>query len=218
MSIRILIADDHSVLRAGLRTLLNDDPELELVGEATDGDETIRLAGELRPDIILLDIAMPGPDGIEVSRRMKEMLPETRVLILTVYEEEGLLQEAFQAGVAGYITKRAAASELINAIHAVSRGHLYVHPSMTRGLMTQTAYGLRLRRSLVPGGSPAEPLTPRERRVLRFVAQGYTNSQIAELLTVSVRTVHRDRAKLMAKLGLHTRVELVRYAKEHFLL
>lgn len=207
MSIRILIADDHGVLRAGLRALLNAEPDFEVVAEAADGKETLRLTEELRPDVTLLDINMPGPDGIEVTRRLKEMMPEARVLILTVHEDEGLLREAIRAGASGYILKRAVESELINAIHAVWRGDLYVHPAMTRTLFQD------LRSTFVPDEEPIEPLTPRETEVLHLIAEGHTNRQIAEVLSISVRTVESHRANLMGKLGLNSRVELVRYAK-----
>lgn len=212
MPIRILIADDHGVLRVGLRVLLNAEPDLEVIGEAADGHETLRLAGELHPDVVLLDISMPEPGGIEVTRRLKETLPDTRVLILTVHEDVGLLREAVQAGAAGYIIKRAVESELINAIHAVWRGDVYIHPAMTRALLTDAAP--------TPASSevPVEPLTPRETEVLQLIAQGYTNRQIAEALTISIRTVETHRANLMDKLGLRSRVELVRYAREHGLL
>lgn len=212
--IHILLADDHGVLRAGLRALLDAEPGLQVVGEATDGQETLLLAGELHPDVVLLDVSMPGPGGIEVTRQLEEALPETRVLILTVHEDESLLREAIQAGAAGYITKRAIKSELINAIHAVWRGDLYVHPAMTRALLGDS-----------PPSPPAgenqglvEPLTPREIEVLRLIAQGYTNCQAAEVLYISVRTVESHRANVMGKLGLRGRVELVRYALEHGLL
>ncbi len=209
MPIQILIADDHGVLRAGLRTLLNAEPNLEVVGEASDGDTVLRLANELRPDIVLLDISMPGPGGIEVTRQLKESLPELRVLILTAHEDESMLREAVQAGAAGYIIKRAVESELINAILSVSRGDLYVHPAMTRALLKET--------SLFPSvpEPSVESLTPREIEVLRLIAKGYTNGQIAKELSLSVRTVESHRANLMGKLELRSRVELVRYAMEH---
>ena len=209
MPIQILIADDHGVLRAGLRTLLNAEPNLEVIAEASDGNDVLRLASELRPDIVLLDISMPGPGGIEVTRRLKEALPELRVLILTAHEDESLLREAVQAGAAGYIIKRAVESELINAIHAVWRGDLYVHPAMTRALLKET--------SLFPSmpEPSVESLTPREIEVLRLIAKGYTNGQIAKELSLSVRTVESHRANLMGKLELRSRVELVRYAMEH---
>jgi len=209
MPIHILIADDHGVLRAGLRTLLNAEPDLEVIAEASDGNDVLRLASELRPDIVLLDVSMPGPGGIEVTRRLKEALPELRVLILTAHEDESLLREAVQAGAAGYIIKRAVESELINAIHAVWRGDLYVHPAMTRALLKEM--------SLFPVSDEpvVESLTPREIEVLRLIAKGYTNGQIAKELSLSVRTVESHRANLMSKLELRSRVELVRYAMEH---
>ena len=211
MSIRILIADDHGVLRAGLRALLNAEPDMQVVGEAIDGQETLRLAGELSPDVVLLDISMPGPGGIEITRQLKANLPHTLVLILTVHEDRGLLREAMRAGAAGYITKRAIEPELINAIHAVRRGDLYVHPAMTRALLQD-----------VPPSSDdddlVEALTSRETEVLQLIAQGYTNRQAAEALGIGVRTVETHRANIMAKLGLRGRVELVRYAKEYGLL
>ena len=209
MSIRILIADDHGVLRAGLRALLSAESDLEVAGEAADGGETLRLVSELDPDVVLLDVNMPGPDGIEVTRRLKAVKPEVRVLILTVHEDEGLLREAIRAGASGYILKRAVESELIYAIHAVWRGDLYVHPAMTRALLQD------LHSTLVADEAPVEPLTPREMEVLRLIAEGHTNRQIAEVLSISIRTVESHRANLMSKLGLHSRVELVRYAKRH---
>jgi len=209
MPIQILIADDHGVLRAGLRTLLNAEPNLEVIAEASNGNDVLRLANELRPDIVLLDISMPGPGGIEVTRRLKEAMPQLRVLILTAHEDESLLREAVQAGAAGYIIKRAVESELINAIHSVWRGDLYVHPAMTRALLKET--------SLFPASAEpvVESLTPREIEVLRLIAKGYTNGQIAKELDLSVRTVESHRANLMGKLELRSRVELVRYAVEH---
>ena len=211
MSLKILIADDHGVLRAGLRALLNTDPNFQVIGEASDGAEALRLAQDLRPDVVLADISMPGLSGIEIARRLRESLPSTRVLILTVHEDKSLLREAIQAGAAGYILKRAVESELIDAIRAVARGELYVHPAMTRALLADSPPADH---STVA----ADALSPRELDVLRLVAQGYTNRQIADDLHLSVRTVENHRANLMDKLQLHSRVELVRYATEHHLL
>jgi len=210
-SIQILIADDHGVLRAGLCALLNAEPGLEVTGEATNAEETLRLAHKLRPDILLLDISMPGSSGIEITRELKKAQPDTSVLILTIHEEESLLQKAIHAGASGYVTKRAIKTELINAIHAVQRGDLYVHPTMTRALMEDQS------------SSPAddgliEPLTPRETEVLRLIALGHTNRQTANLLNISVRTAESHRANIMGKLNAHGRVELVRYAIDHDLL
>jgi two-component system response regulator NreC len=216
MSIRILIVDDHGVLRAGLKALLSAEPDFEVVQDASNGTDALRLAADLNPDIVLLDMSMPGPNGIEVTRQLKKTLPEIRILILTVHEDEVMLQEAIQAGASGYILKRAVESELIDAIQAVWRGDLYVHPAMTRALLkaiSPTAHP-------VPGSQEelVEALTPREAEVLRLIAQGYTNRQMADHLSISVRTVESHRANLMGKLGLRSRVELVRYAKENKLI
>ncbi len=209
MPIPILIADDHGVLRAGLRALLSAEADLEVVADADNGEDALRLATELQPEVVLLDLNMPGLGGIEVTKRLKKVLPDARVLILTVHEDEGLFQEAMQAGASGYIIKRAVESELIDAIRAVKRGDVYVHPAMTRALLKEIAP------SPVNQETPVEALTRREIDVLRLIAQGYTNRQTAEALSISVRTVESHRANLMGKLNLHSRVDLVRYAKEH---
>ena len=210
MKTRVLIADDHPLLRAGLRRLLAADPELEVVGEAGTGEEVLRLTSELRPDIVLLDISMPGENGIETTRILKAKLPGVRVLFLTMHEEEGLLQEALRAGGDGYVVKRADEPEILRAIHAVRDGNLYIHATMTRAVGGGSP----------AGGSPAplETLTHREVDVLRLLAKGNTNRQIAELLNLSIRTVESHRANLMGKLGLASRVELVTYAEDHTLL
>ncbi len=212
MSIRILIADDHGVLRAGLRALLSAESEIEVVGEAADGNEVLDSVGKLCPDVVVLDINMPGPDGIEVTRRLRESSPDTRILILTVHEDESLLRAAIREGASGYIVKRAVGTELIDAIYAIWRGELYVHPAMTRALLKD------LNPTLISDETPVETLTPRETEVLRLIAEGHTNRQAAEILTISVRTVESHRANLMGKLGLDSRVELVRYAKRHSFL
>lgn len=212
MPIRILIADDHALVRSGLRALLCADRDLEVVGEAGDGAETLRLAGELAPDLVLLDVSMPGESGIATAERLKEAHPELAVLFLTMHEDEGLLHEALRTGAAGYVIKRAEASELLQAIRAASRGDIYVHPAMTRGLLRQPVTTQHRR------GPAAPELTARELDVLRLLARGNTNRQIAGLLGLSTRTVESHRANLMGKLGLTSRVELVDYAEEHDLL
>lgn len=214
MTIRILIADDHSLIRTGLRTILNAQPGFEIVGEAADGHETLRLAQELRPDVVLTDISMPGPvgGGIAVARRLKEILPSIRVLILTVHEDESLLREAVRAGAAGYIIKRAAETELVTAIEAACRGELYIHPAVTRSLFKEPTPA-PASRALVD-----EALTQREIDVLRLLAKGYTNRQIADVLNLSMRTVEGHRSNLMSKLNVHSRVELTSFAEERGLL
>ena len=212
MSIRILIADDHGLIRAGLRALLEDVPDMQVVGEAADGQAVLRLTAELQPDIVLMDISMPGLNGIEATRRLREILPQARVLALTAHEDEGMLREMIRAGAFGYIIKRAIESELINAIHVISQGLMYVDPTMTRTLFKD------LSPHAAPPQAAAEALTPREMDVLRLLARGYTNRQIAQELNISPRTVEGHRSSLVSKLGFSGRVELMNYAEEHGLL
>ncbi len=215
MTISVVIADDHGVLRAALRALLKGEPDMEVVGEASDGQETVKRTQELKPRVLLLDMTMPGPGGIEITRQLQKTLPETRVLVLTVHEDERLVREALHAGASGYIIKRAFDSELTNAIRAVADGNLYIHPALTRAFIKE---------QIPPTSAPASesregadedsPLTRRETEVLRLIAKGYTNRQVADELSLSVRTVETHRANLMSKLGVTSRVELVRFAKE----
>jgi DNA-binding NarL/FixJ family response regulator len=213
VTIRILIGDDHTILRAGLCALLNAEPGLEVVGEAADGPGVLRLAVELQPDVVLLDISMPGLTGIEVTRRLKETVPETRVLVLTMHTNGEMLAEALRAGAAGYTIKMAPASDLVNAIHTVAAGDRYIHPAVADPAEARpsSAGG--------PGaGEVGQILTPRETEVLRLIAQGHTTRQIAEALQISIRTVRNHHTNLADKLGLHSRTELVRYAKAHGLV
>lgn len=212
MAIRILIADDHGVMRAGLRAILEDEPEIEVVGVAADGEEAVHLAGVLHPEIVLLDIGMPGLDGIEATRQLRQISANTLVLILSVYEDESLLREAIKAGASGYIIKRAAEDELIGAIQAVSRGDMYIHPAITRLLLKD------LNPIIDPKKGALEALTPRELEVMGYIVRGYTNRQIAETLYISIRTVEGHRASLLGKLGLKNRVELVEFAEKYGLL
>jgi two-component system response regulator NreC len=207
-----LLADDHGILRAGLRNLLNAEPDFEVVGEAADGIQALEMTEQTHPDLILMDINMPNMSGIEMLQQLRAKQNATKVLMLTVHEDEGLLKKAIRAGASGYLVKRAAESDLINAIRTVMQGDMYVHPSMTRALL----------KDLVPA-PPSNPagdntLTHREIEILRMVARGYTNNQIAEKLSISARTVEGHRANLMGKLGLHSRVELVEYAEQHGLM
>jgi two-component system response regulator NreC len=212
MSIRILIADDHGVMRAGLHAVLDQEEDLEVVAEAETGEEALHLAGVLSPDIVLLDIGLPGMDGIETTRRLRHRFPNIHVLILTVYEEESLLREAINAGAAGYIIKRAVQEELISAIRAVSRGDMYIHPSITRLLLKDLSPSVKVK----TGG--LQLLTPRERELMEYIVRGFTNRQIAEKLFISVRTVEGHRASLLNKLGLKNRVELVEFAEKFGLI
>jgi two-component system response regulator NreC len=210
--IRVLIADDHAIVRTGLRALLNAEPTMKLVGEATGGYEAIELAGKSNADILVLDISMPDLDGISVTKKIKSQFPDLRILILTVHEDEALLREAIRVGAAGYILKRAAETELISAIRAIIGGDLYVDPSMVRVLLSDEI------KPIATSPESVEPLTHREREILKLIVQGYTNRQTGEELNISTRTVEGHRANLVAKLGLHSRVELVRYAREQGLI
>ena len=212
MPINILLADDHGLVRAGLRALLSAEPDMKIIAEADNGLDAEKLVQELTPDVVLIDINMPGKDGIEVTRSLSGKVPNTRMLVTTVHEDESLLQEAIRAGASGYIVKRAVESELIDAIRAVQRGDMYVHPSMTRSLLKTSD------ETSNSSDAPLEDLTPRELDVLRLIAVGYTNRQMAEKLSISVRTVEGYRANLMGKLNVQGRVELVSYARHHNLV
>jgi two-component system, NarL family, response regulator NreC len=212
MSIRILLADDHGVIRAGLRALLEDVPDMTVVAESSDGVEAVAKAFELKPDVVLMDLSMPNMGGLEATRQLLQREPGMRILILTVHEDESLLKEVIRAGAAGYIVKRAAQEDLMHAIRIVARGDLYVHPAMTRMLFNEPA------RDAVSGSTNVDTLTLREIEVLQLLAKGCTNRQIAGQLSLSPRTVEGHRANIAGKLGLHSRVELVEYAEKHGLL
>jgi two-component system response regulator NreC len=209
MSTRILIVDDHGVLRAGLRALLADEPGLEVVGEAATCEEGLAAALELRPDIVLMDVSIPGIGGLALTRLIRENLPGTKVIVLTFHEDHAILREALASGAAGYVVKRAVESELLAAIQAATRGEIYVHPSMTRGLLEEP----RRPASRLHRGDP-EQLSGREVDVVKLLTSGYTNRQIADRLGLSVRTVESHRARIMMKLGLSSRADLVRWAAE----
>jgi two-component system response regulator NreC len=217
--IRVLLADDHAVLRAGLRALLNSQPDIEVVGEAADGDEALRAAERVRPDIVLMDITMPGTDGLEATRRLKHRQPQVRVIVLTMHEDEEFLRQVLAAGGSGYVLKKAAESELLSALRAVHRGEAFIYPSLTQvlieGYLRQTEERGRKKELAEPA---PDNLTAREVEVLRLIAQGYTNQQIADQLVISVKTVETHKAHIMDKLGLRSRVELVRYAVQRGLL
>lgn len=219
MMTRILIVDDHSVLRAGLRTLIGAESDLEVVGEAAEGVAALRLAAALRPDVVVMDISLPQMDGLEVTRLLLAAQPYVRVLIFSMHEDKALQQQALRVGAVGYVVKRAVESELVNAIRAAMRGELCIQPNLARTLTATTGApaGTERGRAVVDSGS-SDPLTPREMEVLRLIAMGHTNREIADELIISPRTVESHRANLIGKLDLHSRVELVRYATAHGLL
>jgi len=203
--IRLLIADDHAIVREGLVALLEDEPDLEVVGQAGTGREAVMLARKLRPDIALLDITMPDMTGLEAARQIAAELPEVQILILTMHEEEAFFFEALRAGAAGYVLKGAYSDELLSAIRVVHEGGVYLAPKLAGGLVRDY-----LERQSHP--PPDDPLTPREREILTLIAQGLTNRDIAERLTLSINTVKTHRLRIYQKLDLHDRAALVEYA------
>lgn len=209
MAIRILLADDHGLIRAGLRLLLNDVPDFEVIGEAENGKSTLRLVEELKPDIVVMDISMGDMNGIEATRKLGKISPETKVIALTVHEDEGMLREMINAGAEGYVIKRAAETDLIHAINAVSQGYMYVHPAMISTLVKD----LTSEHSNKSNGK--EILTQRETQVLCLLARGYTNRQIAQELNLSQRTIEGHRSSLVTKLHISSRAELMEYVDVH---
>jgi DNA-binding NarL/FixJ family response regulator len=201
-SIRVLLADDHVLMRHGLRLIIDSQEDMEVVGEAGDGFEALELAEELRPDIILMDIAMPRCDGLEATRRIKSRLPEIKIIVLTVHEEAESLLEALWSGARGFLLKKARADELIAALRGVLRGEAHLSPLMTDKLVDEFVRLTKISSSL-----PVieNPLTPREKEVLREIARGANNKQIAALLTISVNTVKKHVSSILTKLGVQDR-------------
>jgi len=211
--VRVLIADDHTIVRSGVRLLLQAEPDIEVVGEALNGDEAVALAASLRPDVVLMDIAMPGMGGLEATRQIKARFPEMHVLVLTMHRSDEYFFEMLKAGASGYVLKGAETNELIGAIRAVARGEVFLYPTMAKQLLQD--YLNRLKE----GAGLSQPtLTPREREILRLLAEGYSNKEIAERLIVSPSTIHSHRTNLMRKLNLSSRHDLIRYARERGLI
>ena len=205
--IRTLIADDHTLLRNGICALLKDEPDIVIVGEASDGREAVRLAGQLKPDVVLMDIAMPLLNGLEATRQIKREYPEINVLVLTMYDNEEYFREMLEVGASGYIIKRAAASELVTAIRAVYHGEAVLSPAITRLLLEDY-----LNHDIHSQKDDPNALSSREREVLQLIAEGKTSREIAEILNLSVKTVQSHRTSLMQKLDLHDRGDLIKYA------
>lgn len=207
--LRIVLVDDHAVVRGGLRMLIESQDDMEVVGEAADGQTALDVIRALRPDVAVVDITMPTLNGVELTTALKQSTSGARILILTAHEEQGYLHRLLEAGVAGYVLKRSASHELIRAIRAVAEGQTYLDASVVRDVV----YGLVNRSSAgKPGGSSDEALSDRERQVLRSIARGYSNKEIASQLDVSIKSVETYKARSMEKLGLHSRAEIVRYA------
>lgn len=218
-TITIMLVDDHDVVRTGLRSYLETQPGLQVVAEARNGEEAISLATQIRPQIILMDITMPHMDGLEATRKLKALCPESLVLALTVHEDKQYFMEMLAAGASGYLTKQAAADELVAAIRAVATGAIYLQPALARWLLDD--YQRLARQSGMPiqiqtqkGGEVVglDILSARERQVLELVGQGLNNDQIGRNLDLSPKTIARHRERIMNKLNMHTRTELVKFA------
>jgi two-component system response regulator NreC len=207
--IRVLLADDHAILRSGLIRLLGEESDIEVIGEAENGREAVQKVQELHPDIVLMDIGMPVMNGMEATKQIKKRGNEVKVLVLTMHDNEEYLFQVLQAGASGYVLKKAADSDLVNAIHVVARGDCFLYPSAAK--MVVEDYLEKLKSGQEPTSS-LDTLTEREREILKLVAEGYTNREIAEALFISVKTVETHKANIMEKLNLHKRAELVRYA------
>ena len=203
--VKILIVDDHAVLRDGLRAMLGVYDEIEIVGEASEGKEAIKKVLESAPDVILMDLVMPGMDGLEATRRILKKMPKAKVLFLTQYETKEYLLSAIKAGAAGYIPKRALSSELLTAIHTVHKGDSFLYPSAAATLIE--GY-----RQQAEEAEPYDQLTAREREILKLIAEGHTSRKVSDILHISFRTVNGHRTKIMNKLNIHKSTELIKYA------
>jgi DNA-binding NarL/FixJ family response regulator len=210
MSVRILIADDHGIVRAGIRLLLERQPDIEVVAEAADGLEAVSQAQATRPDLCILDVSMPRMTGLQAAREIRAHLAETCVLMLSMHDDEHYLFEALKAGASGYVLKREADQDLVGAIQAIGRGEAFLTNAAQRSIIRQW---------MADGSEgPSLPLTPRELEIVKLIAEAFTNAQIADMLHLSEKTVESHRANVLRKLGMRDRVELVRYAIRHGLI
>ncbi|MFN2452014.1 MAG: response regulator [Candidatus Dormibacteria bacterium] len=207
--IRVLLADDHALFREGVRALLEVEDDIQVVGEVEDGRSAVTETVRLRPDVVLMDITMPRLDGVEATRQVTARAAQVKVLMLTMHDSEEVFQRSLSAGAAGYVLKRSGGLELVGAIRSTHEGNTYLSPFLAKALLHD--YQQRIQR----GGSPAEPtkrLSSREHEILKLIAEGQSSREIAELLDLSVKTVHNHRTRLMTKLNIHRNAELVKYA------
>ncbi len=210
--IRVLIADDHIIVRSGLRLLLEAEPDIDVVGEALEGSEALTLVEKHLPDVVLMDIAMPGMDGLEATRRIKARWPQIKVLVLTMHRSDEYFFEMLKAGASGYILKGAETSDLIQAVRVVGRGEVFLYPTMAQKLVKDYLNFIQW------GEETGSTLSPREKEILRLLSEGCSTKEIAEKLVVSPSTVHSHRSNLMSKLGLNSRRELIQYARQRGLI
>ena len=207
MSIRVLIADDHAILREGIKVLLQGQDDLAVVGEAGDGRQAVQRCQELRPDVVLMDIAMPGLGGYEAALEIRRLMPNIRVLVLTQYDNKEYVLRFLRAGAAGYVVKKAVATELVSAIRAVARGETYLHAAVAGAVVEDYLGGER-----PTDADVYDRLSEREKQVLKLIAEGLTNKEIASILDIAVKTVMAHRTNLMAKIGAHSRTDIFKFA------
>ncbi len=205
---RVLVTDDHAIVRDGICALLAVTDDIEAVGEATNGREALEMVASLAPDIVLMDIVMPLMDGLEATRRIHRKFPQTKVIVLTQYEDREYVLPVIEAGASGFVSKAAAASELLSAIRSVHRGDSFLSPSIARLLVDDYRQIARAGKS----NDTSEQLTDREREILKLLAEGHSTNEIARMLVISPKTVERHKTNLMAKLDIHNRLDLFKYA------
>lgn len=205
--LRILLAEDHETIRDGLKLLVNSQPDMETVGEADNGRIAVKLAQELLPDVVVMDVSMPELNGLQATKQLKQKCPQVKVLTLTRHTDDGYLQQLLQAGANGYVLKQSKSVELLRAIRTVAEGQTYLDPAITENALTQLRGGSPSR-----GAAPSASLTNREAEVLRLIARGYINKEVAARLKLSIKTVEAHKSRGMEKLGMKSRVDIVRYA------
>jgi two-component system, NarL family, response regulator NreC len=210
--IRVIIADDHTIVRSGLRLLLEAEPDIDVIGEALDGSEALELIEKHQPDVVLMDIAMPGMDGMKATRQIKSRWPQIQVLVLTMHRSDEYFFEMLKAGASGYILKGAETSDLIHAVRVVGRGEVFLYPTIAQRLVKDYLQFVQW------GEGTGSSLSPREKEILRLLGEGYSTKEIAETLVLSQSTVHSHRSNLMNKLGLSNRRELIQYARRRGLV
>lgn len=206
--IRVIIAEDHETVREGLKLIINTQPDMEVTGEAGNGRDAVRLAKELAPDVLLMDVSMPELNGLKAAAQLKRVAPDIKILTLTRHTDQAYLQELLEAGVSGYVLKQSAATDLIRAVRAVAAGDNYLDPAMTGKIFSNYVE----KSSKLRGDTRGAALTERERDVLRLIAWGYSNKEIAERLDISIKTVEAHKANALKKLDMQSRIDIVRYA------
>ena len=207
VKLKIILAEDHETVREGIKLLINSQPDMEVIGEASSGSAVIKAVRKLQPDIIVMDISMPETNGLKATRKIKQDFPKIKILALTRHTDDGYIQQLIRAGANGYVLKQSAPSELINAIHAICAGKSYLDPALTERVM-----GGYIRQSTALKNAKKVEITDRESEILRMIAWGYSNKEIGERMQISVKTVEAHKANAMKKLGISSRIDIVRYA------